>query len=83
MLVCSHMVQKSLRNEDATKVLFLVSSGLYQVSDSVYNINKSLTSVGTLLRDDNGVRMCLESALDGQMRGVSTHKSDEIPVLNG
>ena len=76
------MGEKTLWDQDATVVLTLGSSILHEVSDSSDNIWEGLTSVGALLGDDDHIWMSLEGALKSKMRWISTHESNEIPVLN-
>ena len=57
------MVEKALGDEDAAIVLALVSSLYNDVTNTIDDIDESLTSRGGLLRYDDKVRVSLHGAL--------------------
>jgi len=61
------MAQKTFWNEDGTKVFTLERSLLNNISDTINDIWKCLTSVSTLFRYDDHVRVSLESTLQSKM----------------
>jgi hypothetical protein len=75
--------QKSLRDEDASIVLALFSSGNDIITDVVDNIGELLVSSIAFFSDNNHVRACLEGTLNGQVGGFLSHEADEVPVLDG
>lgn len=82
VLVGGDMCEETFWDQNTTVVLSLGSSILNEVSDSSNNIWKRFTSIGALFGNDDHIWMSLEGALKSKMRWISTHESNEIPVLN-
>lgn len=83
VLVGGNVCKKTFGDQYATVVFTQGGSVLNEISNSSDDVWKGLTSIGTLLGDDNHVWMSLESALKSKMGWISTHKSNEVPVLDG
>ena len=73
----------TLRNDHSTEVVTVGSTSNYSVSDVVNDIVEAHTLLFDLLRDQTDIRLCLQSALQSDMRSRATHHLNKVPVLTG
>lgn len=83
LVVGSQVVQKTLRDDYTPIVLSLGSPLANSVANAVHDVGESLSAIGALFRDYHHVGTRLERTLEGQVGRLLTHKSDEVPVLDG
>jgi hypothetical protein len=83
VLVGSNMIQETLGNENTPVVFTLVGSLSNDIANATDDIDQGFTSAGALFGDNDEVGVSLHGAFKDQMGGISTHKSNEVPVLDG
>ena len=76
------MGKESFWDNDTSIVLSYGGSLADDVTNVVDDILQTLVTILAFLGDDTVVRRRLQGTLDSQMRGLFTHETDEVPVLD-
>jgi len=76
-------LDESLRNEDNAIVHTEVSTVGNDFSDIGYDVVKGLVLSFNLLAEQGNIGVSLESTLEGNVAGATTHELHEVPVLLG
>ena len=74
-------LDESLRDDDGTEVITLSGTCGNSIGDIGNDIVQALLLSLHLLADETDVWLCLQSTLQGDMRGRASHHLDEVPVL--
>ena len=80
-LHCRNELDQALRDQHRTEVVTLSGTLSHDVGDISHDLIQRHVLCLNLLRDDADVRLCLQGALQSDVRSGTTHQLDEVPVF--
>jgi hypothetical protein len=75
--------KKTFRNNHNPEILIILLSLHNDISNILHGFRQTPALLSNLLTDKNNIWLRLQRTLKNQMRGISTHETNEVPVLKG